>query len=194
MRTERITRPFRDTLRRVARTLAPMLAIALASCGGSRIEGRVVKLTHPIASIAIAPGSDEIGKGVAQGLAESESFGGRVIDSDESASILQQLALPSPKASLPENLPRLREAGIHAWLRLESTNALMGSTPKTVRVRLASTASPDEHVEFLWHNAWGGMPGSPADHMAKVGPFKAGQSIAAELAKILAELPAAPQL
>lgn len=183
----------RLTTSRPALVLSLASLASLVSCGASRIEGRVVNMAHPIESIAIAPGSGEIGEGVSQGLADSKSFRGRVIDSEQSAALLQQLGIPSPKATLPENLPHLREAGVQAWLRLESTNALMGSAPRTVRVRLTSTLTPDQGVEFLWHNAWGGMPGSPADHMAKAGPLKAGQSIAAELARILAELPSASQ-
>ena len=165
----------------------------LMACGGSRIDGQTIRMDHPVNCIAISPGSSEIGHGIEQGLVDSELYRGKIVGSDAAVNLLHELGIRSPKATLPENLARLNERGVDAWLRVEASNAVLSDAPKTVLVRMASTHSPDQSIEFVWHNAWGGMPGSPADYMMKAGAFKAGKSIAEELARILAEKQEVPQ-
>ena len=160
--------------------------LLFASCAGTRIVGNDVELSHPVGRIGTSAAGGEMADAIAVAMNESERCDAQVLDIQATLTLLKELGIPSYHASRPANMERMKSKGLDAYLRVETTPRLTGGDPGSIEVKLLSTHDPNQCVQFVWHNAWGGMPGSTADRVMRKGPAAAAKEIATELVRRLA--------
>ncbi|MFT7485830.1 MAG: hypothetical protein ACI9F9_001681 [Candidatus Paceibacteria bacterium] len=166
--------------------IGALTAICFASCAGPDIAGNHTVFSHEVSVIGTSARGGEMTKAIVASMNESESCEASVMTTDASVDALKGLNIKSVQASRPENLAKLRELGWDAFLRIDTTNNPMADSPKSVTVTLISTHDPEQVIEFVWTNAWGGMPGSLADASMRKGLADAAALVSDELTARLA--------
>jgi len=173
------------------RSWCTAILLAATGCGGSKYE----QIKAPdyadgsVRSLAIAPSDSLFGDGSQLADAVGAELGKRgftVVDTTGAAVLLSKYGISQVDVRAPEALAALGKEGVDAILSVSSTAATMGGPGmRHVKVRLISTRTSKEIGGIDWHNAWGGVPGSPADFTMRKGLADAAQEIAEALAKLL---------
>jgi len=100
--------------------------------------------------------------------------------------LLAKHGIPPVEGLTPKALKVLEKAGVDAVLSLKAMSAgIGGPNMRKVRARLTNTRNGKELGGIDWNNAWGGMPGSPADYAMRKNVTDAVREIAGALAKLL---------
>jgi hypothetical protein len=169
----------------MARVISLFLAYSLVACAGSRIstvslgDGR--KVDHPVKTIAMAPSGGLFADAIAVELANR---GFHVIDTAQTSQLLVRLNLNEVEVTQPQNLARLRDGGIDAYLSARAAAGYDGR-PQSASVRVNSTYNGTIIAGLSWQNGWGGMAGSMADRTMRKDLVQAAIEIAEELTKRL---------
>ena len=166
--------------------------LAIAGCGGSRaVPIKAPEYSdHSVRTLTIAPSQDLFEKdsnklGDAIGV-ELAKLGYSVVDENQATELLAKYDISPVHIFDPSALAALQKEGIDAVLWVSSaTSSIGGPDMRHVTVRLTSTSTSKKIGEIDWHNAWGGMPGSPADYTMRKGVTAAAREIAEALAKLL---------
>ena len=143
-------------------------------------------IRHPVARLAVSPSGGEMAEAIAASLREK---GGdmEILDPAATAQILRETGIMGPQATLPENLAKLRSRSIDAWLRADFGTHAIADVPQNISVRISSTHDAAQFIDFVWHNAWGGMRGSLADATMRKGPEKAVDEVTDAILERLAQ-------
>jgi hypothetical protein len=109
-----------------------------------------------------------------------------VIDTNETSSLLVRMNLSEIEVLTPENLSKLQDEGIDAYLSAR-TVAGYGGQPQSVSVRVNSTQTGRIIAGLSWQNGWGGRAGSIADRIMRKDTTEAAVEITNELTKQLGQ-------
>ncbi|HET8998000.1 MAG TPA: hypothetical protein VFN42_15125 [Acetobacteraceae bacterium] len=117
---------------------------------------------------------------------ELAKHGYTVVSTLQIASFLPGHDTSVPGVLSPDSLHALVDHQVDAVLVLRTGAALMGASEiRHAKVAATSTRTQKAIGDIQWDNAWGGMPGSPADHMMRRGPETVAHEIADALARLL---------
>lgn len=166
--------------------LVVLPGLLLASCRSTAIVGEDSQILHPVVRIGTSPSGGDTADLVANQLNGSEGGSIHALTTQETLTILKELGVPSVRASTPENLKLLRSRGLDAYLRIEMRQHVVSEDPDSIDVKLFSTHDSAQRIAFVWHNARGGMKGSPADATMRKDQAEAAREITAELLRRLA--------
>ncbi len=146
-----------------------LTTILFASCAGTRVSGNHVKFAQPMKVIAASAAGGSTSQAIVAEMQNDCAAGIEVKPGAETIEILKGLGIPSIRAHSPENLRKLRAAGLDGFMRITATRSRSGvDAPGKITIRLYSTLEIGHVIEFVWENAWGGAPGSPADAVMRV--------------------------
>jgi hypothetical protein len=162
-----------------SRLIFVALVLQCLGCGPSgftRVES--IKPVPSIRTIAVDFRSGGIGEHLEKILMDN---GFRIIKKEETYKILRDLDLVAIDASLPEQLTRLKNKEIDAYLTLRTVFAEMLGRPLEVYLNLYSTYTGQAVISLDWKNGWGGQPGSPADHSSKKTISESAEAVASRL-------------
>lgn len=165
--------------------LLALMATFTTSCRGTRIIGNDVQIEHALTKVATLPVGGELASRIATTLNHSEAQEAHFLSTKDTADLLTRLKISSLRISRPENIEQLVAEGVDAYLRIEVGKHLLGSATDRIEVKLFSTHDPDVCLQFVWHNARGGMKGSLADASMRKDDAIAIEEICAELLRRL---------
>lgn len=155
--------------------LLGLVVVINAGCAGARMSmpETLPPLPEAIEAIALAPSG-----GVLADAIGTELFnrGVRVIDTQDTSSLLLRLNLDEIELLQPKSLSALRERGVSAILGVKSV-AGYDDKPQSATVRVTSTMSGEVVAALNWQNGRGGARGSPADAMMRKDIVGAAQQI-----------------
>ena len=169
-------------MKRWACVLLLSAAVVFGGCSGSKmtiLQGRPP--THAVTAIAMAPSGGVLSDAIA---VELFNMGFQIVDTAETSNLLLRLGLSELEVSQPENLRRLHDEGVDAYLSVRSVAGQDGA-PQSATVRVNSTHDGSILAGLSWQNGWGGMAGSMADRTMRKDLVEAATEIAHELAKRL---------
>ena len=166
----------------------------LMGCGSSKTM--VVKTPEQtgqiVRTLATAPSGDpdhliNVGSQLADYVgAELSRRGYTVIDVASTIALMRRHDIPSGYASASQGMAALAEEKVDAILVVNSSSSQIGGPQmRHVNAKVVSVRTAKDVAGVEWHNAWGGMPGSPADYTMRKGPAEAAKEIAAALANAL---------
>ncbi len=155
--------------------------LVFTACAGPDIVGNETVFSRPVKIIGTSAAGGEIADGISLAINESDETDVQVLDVKTSLAVLKELGIQSVHASRPENLAKLRERGWDAYLRVETKRHKVSSDPGEVTVVLIHVHQPEERIEFVWSNAWGGAPGSLADASMRLDSSEAAIAISEAL-------------
>jgi len=159
-----------------------VVLVASVSCATSKLSTSPSQTpSHSVKSIAMAPSGGLIADAIA---VELFNRGFHVIDTAETSNLLVRMGLSEIEVTTPENLARLRDQGVDAYLVARSAAAADGR-PQSASVRVNSTHTGAILAGVTWQNGWGGIAGSPADRVMRKDLTEAAVEIAIDLAKRL---------
>jgi hypothetical protein len=166
--------------------------LVIAGCAGSKsVETKASDyVAHSVRTLAIAPSDDLFIKDSGQ-LADMIGAGltiqgYSVVDEKATIALLAKYNISSVDVLAPQALAALAKEGVDAVMSVTSKSAdIGGPTMRYVKATVTSVRTSKEIGQIDWTNSWGGMPGSPADHMARKNPAAAAKEIVAALVKLL---------
>lgn len=159
--------------------LAGFLLSGCASSSMSRADVPA-RLQHAVARVAILPSSGQIGDAIGAALIKQDM---RVIRSWELSELMARLNIKEAEIDKPGNLALLKAEGIDVLLSAQSIGAL--DHPDSVTALLRSTHTGQYVADLTWRNAFGGLPGSPADMIMRKPLSSAVSEMGGELIKTL---------
>ena len=172
------------------------LLLLVAGCGASKsVETKAPDyVARSARTLAIAP-TDELVNDLFGNNSNqlAEAIGGElirrgysVIDANGATSLLAKNGVSRAPVLNPQALAALAKDGVDAVVSVSAEASVIGGPPmRHVKTKVTSTRTQREIGTVEWHNAWGGMPGSPADYMSRKGMPAAAKEIADALAKLL---------
>ena len=113
---------------------------------------------------------------------ELANQGFRIIDANQTTNLLIRLNIDEIEISLPQNLDRIKQRGIDAYLSVRSVGG-RGGTVESATATVLSTDTGNMLAGVSWQNAWGGQSGSIADRMMRKGLTDAAVEMASALAQ-----------
>jgi|GEM_PF-4282745 len=172
-------------------------AAALGACGGATllVNGGPPKLDGPLRAIATTTNRPSFSDQLAARL---NAMGYSALDANASAAVTgSALGQPVSAGTInlvtdPDVLARMRALQVDVVMAVEvrMVTAHVGFSGTTelldgVKVTLYSMSSPGPAGGFDWTNAWGGMPGSPADSLNRLAEPAAADRLAGTIAKLV---------
>lgn len=152
----------------------------ITSCAGSSVSlvgGK--KPDHPVNVIAINPNGGILGDAIAIELSRYDIT---VVDPTQFSNIVGRLNLNEFEIGAPQNLLKLKDEGIDAYLVVKVAAGYDG-LPQSVTARLNSTHNAQLISGVSWQNGYGGRAGSMADRMMRTDVSTAAREIVSELIK-----------
>jgi len=134
----------------------PFLALALVGLLSGCAANRVISIGHlpsirpALTTIALAPQGGTFADLIGMALATQ---GYTIVDTGGTLALIVLTHVPQDDPLAPEVMTMLQERGIDALLVVQKTNDADG-LPRTVQVRLHSTASRIEVGGVDWENGW----------------------------------------
>ncbi len=172
--------------------LAACTAALLSACGGSKFVVVGKPLSEPAGALVTTSNRPEVGDALAS---ELRARGYSILDTAQTSRLLEEI---TGSARAPGRLDTLQQGDVLAKLKGRGVGAVLAVDVRMVTSYLGGpfldviapfvygTASPGRPLTGLeWHNAWGGEPGSPADHNMRKPPKAAVKEVAAVLASLL---------
>jgi len=138
-------------------------------------------LESPIHTIALMPSGGVLADAI--GL-ELLRFGYNVIDTGKISGLMIRGNLNEIEITQPQNLSRLNNDGIDAFILVKSVAGYDGR-PQSASVKIVHTKTGQLVAGANWQNGRGGAQGSPADSGARVDLADAAQQIANALGQAL---------
>ena len=159
-----------------------ILSLLIVSCGGSSLSTVGGKTAgHPVNVIAMNTSGGILGEAIAIELTNHNLT---IIDPAEFSNIIGRLDINEFELAAPQNLTRLKDEGIDAFLVVKSQGGYDG-LPQSASVRVTSTHNGKLISGVSWSNGYGGQAGSWADRIMRVDLPTAAKEIVAELIKNL---------
>ncbi len=166
----------------IARLWLPgIVLLALAGCASSKVSmaPAVIRASHPVQVIAMAPGGGLLADAVA---VELSNRGYMVIDPAATSNLMVRINLSEVEVARPEGLMKLKDQGVDAYLTVRAAGS-GDNRPDSASARLVSTHNNRLIAGVSWQNGWGGMEGSVADRTMRKGLSEAAIEIAEALGK-----------
>ncbi|MGA7713898.1 MAG: hypothetical protein WCA81_18540 [Rhizomicrobium sp.] len=177
----------------VRRALLVVLPLLTAACAGSSTSQLVKSpdyTDHSVKSLVVVQADDSLAgenRQLADDLAAAMvKRGYSARNASEASILLTKYDLARANLFAPSALSALEKEGVDAVVSVDSRSASMGGpSMRHIVVSATSTHTQKQIGTFHWNNAWGGMPGSPADFMMRDSRTEAVEKIAESLAQLL---------
>ena len=159
-----------------------ILSFFIVSCGGSTLSTVGGKSAgHPVNVIAMNSGGGILGEAIA---IELTNYNLTVIDPSEFSSIIGRLDINEFELAAPQNLTRLKDEGIDAYLVVKSQVGY-DDLPQSASVRVTSTHNGKLISGVSWSNGYGMKKDSWTDRIMRVDLPTAAKEIVKALIKNL---------
>jgi hypothetical protein len=175
-------------------TLLSVLSLAFSTaCGGSKfiVNSNQALTGGQLGIIGVSPHAPQFANTIARNL---NARGFSTADSRTMEALMSALGVgnafglqPDPTEN-PQAMAALAKNKVDAILSSTEERVGMGTTAGKIlkaHIRLTRTSDGSASSEFTWENAWGGMPGSPADASMRKDDDSAAQVLVEEMLPLL---------